>query len=253
MKKISWIVLLTVLVTACNLAAPSTTPTTAPTSAPALLPSPSPLPVLTSTPAFTSTPLMTPTATATPTISTPMVEAVNHIANCRYGPGTDYLPVGNLAPNQWVPIDASLGDQSWWRIELPGSAGTYCWISASITQTSGDLNQVNVVGPPGGLAIGATVSGEGEVIGPCSGTNTNHFTGTITSNGPGEIQYVWEIDNAAGQRLDKSSTYSLVFHSNGTLAVSPYSFSGGCGNYVVTLMAFDPNTLVATFTYKAVP
>ncbi|MGD0611340.1 MAG: hypothetical protein ABSB41_07455 [Anaerolineales bacterium] len=252
MKKIAWIVLFLVLGNACSLTAPIAAPTAAPTTVPTSLPSPSPLPLPTSTPAFTATPVLTPTETVTPTLSTPMVEAVNHIANCRFGPGEDYLPVGTFPPNQWVPIDASTGDQSWWRIELPNTT-TYCWISNSITQTSGDLSQVNVVRPPGGLAIGATVSGEGEVIGPCSGSNTNHFTGTLTINGPGEILYVWEIYNAAGDRLAKSSTYSLIFHTSETLAVSPWSFSGGCGNYVVDLKAFNPNTFVATFSYKAVP
>jgi len=256
MKRISWIVLVALLVTACNL---STTiaPTTAPTSAPTIFlspsPTPSPLPLMTSTPVFTPTATLTPTEIASFTPSTPMVEAVSHTVNCRFGPGGDYLPVGTLPPGQWVPIDASLGDQSWWRIELPSSSGTYCWISSTLTQTSGDLTQVDVVGPPGGIAIGATVTGEGEVIGPCSGSNTNTFNGTITSNGPGEILYVWEISNQAGERLQKGSTENVVFHTSGTLPVDSWSFTGGCGNYVVSLVVFNPNSLVATFTYKAVP
>jgi hypothetical protein len=182
-----------------------------------------------------------------------MVEVVGHTANCRYGPGQDFLPIGNVAPGQWIPIDASTGDQSWWRIQLPNTTSTFCWISNTIVQTSGDLNQVNVVGPPGGLAIGATVTGEGEVMGSCSGSNTNNFHGTITTNGPGEIQYHWSISNQAGQFLTSSSTESLVFHSDTTLAVAGWSFSGGCGNYVVSLIVTDPNSIVATFTYKAVP
>jgi hypothetical protein len=251
MKEISLFVVLALLATACGLAAPTPVPSATATTIPS--PSPSPLPSSTFTPAFTPTATVTPTETYTFTPSTPMVEVVNHTANCRYGPGEDYLPVGTLAPNQWVPIDASTGDQSWWRIKLPNTTGTYCWISNAIAQTSGDLNQVDVVGPPGSLVIGAYITGEGEVIGPCSGSNTNNFSGTITTNGPGEIQYHWAISNAAGQFLASSSTESLVFHTHATQAVDGWSFTGGCGDYVVSLIATDPNSFVATFTYKAVP
>lgn len=252
MKKITLLVLLALVGTACGQAAPAPAPTAAPTAIPS--PTLAPLPVSTSTPAFTPTPTLTPTDTATSTPSTPMVEATTQTVNCRYGPGLDYLPVGTLPPGQWIPIDASTGDQSWWRIELPNSPGTYCWIGSSLTQTTGDLNQVQVVTPPGGIVIGVTVSADtAEVIGPCSGSNTNNFRGTLTINGPGEVLYHWEIANAAGQNLDSSSTMSLVFHTNGTQAVGSWSFTGGCGDYVVSLIATDPNIKSATFSYKAVP
>jgi len=252
MKRISLLVLLPLLVMACDLSVPALTiaPTTTPTSLPTL----SPTPLWTSTPAFTPTATLPPTEIASFTPSPPMVEAVSHTVNCRFGPGEDYLPVGALPPGQWVPIDASISDHSWWRIELPSISGTYCWIGSSLTKTRGDLSQVKIVRPTGGFAIGATVSADtARLIGPCSGPNTNNFNGTITTNGPGPILYVWEIADAAGDRLEKSSTMSLVFHTQGTQAVNSWSYTGGCGNYVVSLVVFKPNSLVATFSYQAGP
>jgi len=251
MKMLSLLVLLALVGMACSISVPAFTigSTTVPTSLPTL----SPTPLWTSTPAFTPTATLPPTEIVSFTPSPAMVEAVPpHTVNCRFGPGGDFLPVGTLPPGQWVPINASLKDQSWWRIELPSSSGTYCWISSSLTQTKGDLSQVDVMGPPGANAIGATVTGAGDLIGLCSGSNTNTFTGTITSNGPGEILYVWEIANQAGERLDKGTTQNVVFHTSGTLAVNPWSFTGGCGNYVVSLVIFNPNSLVATFSYTVV-
>jgi hypothetical protein len=242
MKRISLFLLLTIFAAACEQA----TPTPAPTAVP------SPLP--TSTPAFTSTPTLTPTETTTATPSTPMVEAVNQTVNCRYGPGLDYLPVGTLSPGVWVPIDASTGNQNWWRIELSTNSGTYCWIGSSLTQTSGDLNRVEVVGPPAGIVIGVTVAADTAMVsGSCAGTNTNHFSGTLTTNGPGQMFYHWEIANQAGTKLDNTASLSLVFHTAGTQAVSPWSFSSGCGNYVVSLVADDSHAARANFSYRSEP
>jgi SH3-like domain-containing protein len=252
MKRISLLVLLVLVGMACGLSAPS--PTIAPTIAPTSLPTLSPTPLWTSTPAFTPTASLTPTEIVSFTPSPPMVEAVSHTVNCRFGPGEDYLPVGTLPPGQWVPINATIKDHSWWRIKLPSSSGTVCWVGNSLTETRGDLSQVNVVRPSGGFAIGATVSADtARLVGPCSGPNTNHFNGTITSNGPSEILYVWEIADSAGNRLVKTSTMSLVFHTQGTLAVNSWSYTDGCGTYVVSLVVFNPNSLVATFSYQAGP
>ncbi len=243
----SLIVLLAVMASACGTAAPAAAPTASPS--PTLVPSVT----STATPSEVPTLTLTPTETLTPTPSTPMVQAVDKTVNCRYGPSGDYLPVGTLPPGQWVPIDATIGSQLWWRIELPSSPGTFCWIAASLSQTSGDLNQVQVVEPPGGLVTGVNLSLETALVhGPCSGSNTNRFTGTVSTNGPGEIFYVWEIDGG-GMVLDSTSPTSLVFHTAGTQAVNPWSFTGGCGQYTVKLFTVDPNTKIATASYQAEP
>jgi hypothetical protein len=212
------------------------------------------IPTATPTPAFTATPSLTPTDTATPTVSTPMVESVSKTANCRFGPGLDYLPVGSLPPGIWVPINATIGDQSWWRIELPSSPGTFCWIGSSLAQTSGDLNQVKVVPTPGGIVIAISVSMSSALIhGSCSGGNTNNFTGTLTTNGPGPVSYTWRIDNSAGDNLGHTNALSAVFHTAGTQSVHAWSYTGGCDNYKVRLIVLDPNRKEADATYRVEP
>jgi hypothetical protein len=89
--------------------------------------------------------------------------------------------------------------------------------------------------------------------GSCSGSNKNTFTGTLTTNGPGEVFYHWEIDNSAGTVLDLTPSTSLVFHTATTLPVNSWSFTGGCGDYVVRLLATDPNRKSASATYQVEP
>ncbi len=211
------------------------------------------VPTATPTPEFTPTPTLTPTETFTATPSTPMVQVVDKTANCRYGPSLDYLPVGAMPPGEWVPIDATTGDQTWWRIQLPSNPTIYCWIGASISETAGDLNQVQVVEPPPGMVIGVTVDVPPLIRGSCSGANTNNFTGTISTNGPGEVIYHWEVDNSTGLVMNISSAKSLVFHTATRQAVDSWSFTGGCGNYVVKLLVTDPNRKSATAGYQAEP
>ena len=219
----------------------------------ALVPTATPTPEDTPTPEFTATSSEPPTETFTNTPSTPMVEVVDKTANCRFGPSLDYLPVGTMPPGQWVPIDASTGDQTWWRIQLPTNPTIYCWIGASISQTAGDLSQVQVVEAPAGLAIGVSIHVPSLLHGSCSGSNTNNFTGAITTNGPGEVMYHWEVDNSTGLVMNTSSARSLIFHSATTLAVDNWSFTGGCGNYVVRLLVTDPNPKNASAPYQVEP
>jgi hypothetical protein len=211
------------------------------------------VPTATPTPEFTPTLTLTPTETFTPTSSTPMVQVLDKTANCRYGPSLDYLPVGSMPPGEWVPIDATIGNESWWRIQLPSNPTIYCWIGASLSETAGDLNQVQVVEAPGGEVIGITLSVPSLLHGSCSGSNTNDFTGTLTTNGPGEVLYHWVVDNSKGLNMNSSSSKRLIFHTAGTLEVDSWSFTGGCGNYVVKLIATDPNQKVATASYQVEP
>ncbi len=210
-------------------------------------------PTPTATPEFTPTPSFTPTNAGTDTPTEAMVRSPTKTANCRYGPSLDYLSVGQLSPNQWVPIDATVADQSWWRIQNPTKPGFYCWVGSSITETAGDLSLVLVVGPPGGIAISAYAYANPTVHGNCSGSNTNTFTGTISTNGPGQISYHWEIDNSAGVVLTTTGGGKLIYHTAGKQSVAQGSYTGGCGSYVVRLIVDSPNTIVATAAYEVEP
>jgi hypothetical protein len=98
----------------------------------------------------TETPTLAPvTETATlvelPTVVTEADDCVataSRDANMRTGPGQAWPVVSQLASGNSAKITGHNGDKTWWQ--LNDSA----WISASLTTTSGDCTNVQVVGFP---------------------------------------------------------------------------------------------------------
>ena len=111
------------------------------------------------TPTSTATVEPTPTQTATeiPQTATPeatatsskaMVSALDKGVNCRVGPGIGYKAADVLLAGQTVPIIGRIEDSSWWQVEGPSYGSGKCFVAASATKTSGDLNGIPVVEAP---------------------------------------------------------------------------------------------------------
>ncbi len=255
----SILVLVALSATACTLNQTTAIPTSTAGSVPTVSIGNTAIPAATSTPENPATPAatdtpsatLTPTPTATP--QTPMVQAKSISTYCRFGPGTDYLSIGMLNPGVQVPVQATVEDNSWWEIQNPSNSSTYCWVGNAVTTFSGDLSQVPIVAAPNGNAIRVTVSLTSVIHGACSGSNTNTFQGTITTNGPSIIGYNWEVDNSAGAQMTTITEPSLVFQTASTQSVVAGSYTGGCGNYVVRLIVTYPNILEGRATYEAEP
>ncbi len=254
LRTLSSLLLLIILISACTPGrstgnAPTATAPVAAAPEVTFTPAPSSTPEASDTPLASATPAdtATPSPTATPVV--PMVEAKDAAAYCRFGPSLDYLSIGFLEPGIKVPVEATVLDNSWWEISNPSNPSTYCWVANTVTVFTGDLASLPIVGAPNGNAIRANVSLTASISGSCSGSNTNTFEGTITANGPSVIGYHWEVDNAAGDVLSVSASMSLTFHTAGTQPVTPGSFTGGCGNYVVRLIVTYPNNLQGQATY----
>ena len=98
-----------------------------------------------------------------------MVTPASVDVNCRFGPGVGYLSTGSLRVGEVVSIQATIDGRGWWRIADPRNPGVSCWVNASVTIATGDLDLVPIVDPPGGLVTGVTIDPIGDVSAACDG------------------------------------------------------------------------------------
>ena len=178
-KKLSWLVLALLILTACSsqtplaslatstpleaqavTAAPSTlapTATSLPSSTPSPLPTATPTPTVTSTPTNTPLPTETPTPSLTPTLEFPLAKILEARAFCRYGPGRAYLYSHELNAGDSAEVHGRNSSGSWLWIK-PENLDRRCWAAASVMEVSGDvaaaplvqsrLPQSTLYGPP---------------------------------------------------------------------------------------------------------
>jgi hypothetical protein len=215
-------------------------------------------PVMDFIPSDTPTPLVptdTPTAAPSPTSATPMVTPKADAANCRFGPGTEFSSVGGLAVGSTVTIHATIAGQSWWQIESPQNPGTFCWVSAAVTNTFGDLSLVPVVPVPTGIVTSVSVSvSPGPVVhGFCSGPNAVSFQVTITTNGPATAVYHVSIYNGDGSFRNSPGDATLTFASASPQTFDPGgAYSTDCGDYTIKALVTSPNAMTGQASWTVV-
>jgi uncharacterized protein YgiM (DUF1202 family) len=164
-------------------------------------------------------------------------------ANCRFGPGTDFLSVGALMVGQTVPILGTISDRTWWQIDNPWAAGTKCWVSNAVTSTSGDLSKVPVLSIPTGLVTDVTIRTPAVVHGTCGGPNPTSFKLSITTNGPATVIYHLEIYNSDGSLRNKTADTTLAFASASTQTFDPGgAYKTDCGSFKIKAVVTSPNS-----------
>ena len=206
--------------------------------------------VQTEAPAALDTPTLAvtlaPTLTPTPTI--PIAWPSDKGVNCRLGPGTEWVTISSLLVGQTAEIVGKNDDASWWYIKDPGNPGSFCWVAASVTNTAGNLAFLPIMNPPQASVIKVTVKAEVAFVG-CGGPNVVEFSGTITTNGPTDVSYQWEI---RGDKSNTTSPETLKFKSADTKnAADPGAYKVDCGNYSITLHVLSPNDKSAKKGFSA--
>lgn len=230
---------------ACNL--PSNLPTETPTLAP-ITPSST---QATSTSAPTLTPLPSNTAppTATFTPSVPVASPKEVAVNCRLGPGTSWIVLSGLSVGTSSQITGKSSDGSWWQIIDPLSSGRRCWVSASVTNTAGNVGGVPVVETPKASVTNVSVDVDPNSlsIAGCVGPIVPlKITGTIETNGPTTVQWRFET-----QQDGAMTTKSTEFESFGEETVSaeytPTTLTAG--TFWVRLIVTSPSEAQAEAKY----
>ena len=197
----------------------------------------------------TSTPSSTPSITPSPTLGVPMVIPKTEDTNCRFGPGTAYLAIGGLSVGNSVPILGRTADSGFWQIANPNNALEKCFISAGVTDATGDLASIPVVGAPNSIVTGVTIANPPNINVPgCIGPyDPLMIKGTITVNGPANVTY-----HFASQQGDAHGTHTVNFTSFGTKEVTDNSFKPPLvpGSYWVKLIVTVPTGLTAQAGYQ---
>jgi hypothetical protein len=168
--------------------------------------------------------------------------------NCRFGPGTAWQTIGGLQPGETASILAKTADGEWWHIRLPSNATATCWVAASVTAASGNLEAVGILAPPQAFVtkVSLTVKPVEVTVPGCVFPYTPiDLYGEITVNGPAIVKWHWETSQG-----DVSATDTFKFDQFGTRKIADYVKYGDKGNYWVKLVVTEPNSVVAEASYK---
>lgn len=202
-------------------------------------------------PTFTPTAGIASTATIVPSPTVPQVTPISSNVNCRSGPDVAYSAVSYVNFGQFAQIAGRNDDTSWWYVVDPFNSGSFCWVSASVVNTLGNLANIPVIAPPAAVVTKVTV--DASVASPvyCGGPNVIEFSGKITTNGSTKVTFQWEI---TGDKTNTTSPENINFKAAGTKsAPDPGAYKADCGNYTITLHVLSPNDISASKSFKVKP
>src|SRR6478672_3412519 len=229
---------------ACNL--PSNTATQTPTSS-ILTPSITE-PVSTVIPTLTVLPSDTPPPTSTSTPTVPVALPKDVAVNCRLGPGVGWIVLSGLSLGASSQIVGKSGDGGWWYIVDPFNSSRKCWVSASVTNTAGNVAGVPVVEAPQATVTKVTVNVDPKsvsVAGCVGPILPLKISGTIETNGPTSVK--WHFETQQGGAM---SEQTLKFDAFGAQNVSAeYTPTLTAGTYCIRLIVTEPNDLQAETKY----
>ncbi|MBI5353461.1 MAG: hypothetical protein HZB50_12545 [Chloroflexi bacterium] len=207
--------------TGCNLA------TSAPTVAPAFTPTPT----QTATPAPTSTPVPVEFA----------VRVNAELVNCRFGPGTVYVLLNEFHRDQSLRAVGRNDPSTWLVVRDPGNPGGFCWVSASVVETQGQVSELSVKPPPFVTVTDVILRAEPNHIQVnCTQFPQNiFFEAQVTANGPTLLTWKWEASTGI-----TSETETMIFQESGTQVINHFYLVGGANDYWMKLHILTPNETI---------
>ena len=215
----------------------------APPAAPVIEPSPLPtFAISTLTPSPTETPLPSPTSTP----DTPVAWPKDLGVNCRYGPGKGWEVVSSLPAGTRTEIKGRSVDAFWWYVSDPMNLDGFCWVSKDVVDVAGNLNFISVAEPPTALVTAITLDSV-VTFTACGGDNQVTLDGSVTTNGPTEVIYHWQLDGVVQEILPDAT---VSFTETGTRKITLDMFLPDCGAYTVKLAVTNPNETSIERTFK---
>lgn len=207
-----------------------------------------PLPA-TEIPTLAPLPTDTPLPEVTPTPTIPIAWPLDKGVNCRIGPGTNWLTIGALLPEQKATITGRNSDSSWWFVTTPNDPGHPCWVAASVTLTAGNLANLAIIDPPEASVINVKVKLDPTQINlpGCMGpVQAITVRGTIETNGPLKVK--WYFESEQGGVLPTQTT-NFDFADSRSMDIS-FSPLPAAGSFWVRLIILEPGGKVGEAKYK---
>jgi len=210
--------LVSVLLSACTMATPI------PTATATMIPYPTPIPSF--------------TPTATPVRVN--LRVTGELVNCRSGPGTVYELINELSQGQSERVVGRNDAFTWWYIRDPGNPNGFCWVSSSVTQVEGGVEELPVVQPPVVAVIKVNLRAEPDrIVVDCDQfPQTIFLEAEITTNGPTFVTWKWEASTGVS-----SENAIMVFEGEGTQVINDYYQIGAANDYWIRLHILEPNEI----------
>lgn len=220
--------IISILLAACSFTVPEPTIT--------------PTPASTATFSFTSTPAVTSTATLVNVTLT----VKDALINCRYGPGIGYALINEIEQGVTARVIGRDESSTWWYIRDPGNPNGLCWVSATVTESQGPVDQLPVVQSPVPMVTNVSLRVEPtHIVVACDQfPQTVFFEAEITVDGPTYMTWRWEVSTGVS-----SNDGLLVFEESGTKVLNEYYQIAAPNEYWIQLHILTPNESVTQVTF----
>lgn len=207
-----------------------------------------PEPTLTPTPASTATisPTSTPAITSTATLVPVTLTVKDTLINCRYGPGIGYALINEIEQGVTARVVGRDEPSTWWYIRDPGNPNGMCWVSATVTETQGAVDQLPVIQAPLPMVTKVNLRVEPtHIVVACDQfPQTVFFEAEITVDGPTYMTWRWEVSTGVS-----SNDGLLVFEEAGTKVLNEYYQIAAPNEYWIQLHILTPNESVTQVTF----
>lgn len=207
-------------------------------------------PTPTATPAPTTTPTITLTSRPLPT-ATPVelnLKVIKELVNCRSGPGVVFELINELEEGETARVVGRNADSTWWYIRDPGNPGGKCWVSADVSEITGETSTL-----PIGQSSAASVIDLQLIVDPLRMVvscfefpKTFFFEARVTADAPVIVLWQWEANTGA-----VSETGTLAIETAGTESIYQSYQVDGPNDYWMKLNIFSPNPLSEQVNFRA--
>jgi hypothetical protein len=168
------------------------------------------------------------------------LRVTGELVNCRFGPGTVYELINELHQGQSARVVGTNVSLTWWYIRDPGNPDGFCWVSSSVTEVEGVVEELPVVQAPFVTVTNAALRAEPDriVVGCTQFPQTIFLEAEVTTNGPTFVTWKWEASTGAS-----SENVIMVFEEAGTQVINDYYQIGAPNEYWIKLHILEPNEI----------
>jgi hypothetical protein len=146
--------------------------------------------------------------------------------------------MGGLDLGRQAEMIGRSSDSQWWYVRNPSNPATNCWLSASVTETIGNVDSLPVVEAPIVMVSKVEVTIDPASMNVSCDAFPQYVTATaeIFTNGPTNV--IWRWESSDGETFDKNP---LQYLESSSQSVQLYYRVKGANNYWLDVHILSPN------------